>query len=69
MASHGFGRAFGINNDVELLQSLPVTVQRRKDKLPRTPISIVAPESTETLYISDDTYNDEPDTPKMTRKP
>jgi hypothetical protein len=68
MASHEFGRAFGINDDVELLQSLPAIVQRRKDKLPRTPILRAAPESTETPYTSDDTYNDEPDTPTMTRK-
>jgi hypothetical protein len=67
MASHGFGRAFGLNDD-EPLQSLPATVQRRKDKLPRTPTSTAAPESTEIPYISDDTYNDEPDTPTMTRK-
>jgi hypothetical protein len=69
MASHEFGRAFGINDDVEPLQSLPATVQRRKDKLPRTPTSTAVPESTETPYTSDDTYNDEPDTPTMTRKP
>jgi hypothetical protein len=69
MASHGFGRAFGLNDDVEPLQSLPAIVQRKKDKLPRTPTSKTAPESTETPYTSDDTYNDEPDTPKMTRKP
>jgi hypothetical protein len=68
MASHEFGRAFGINNDVKSLQSLPATVQRRKDKLPRTPTSRAAPESTKTPYTSDDTYNDEPDTPTMTRK-
>jgi hypothetical protein len=69
MASHEFGRAFSINNDVEPLQSLPVTVQRRKDKLPKTPISRAAPESTETPYTSDDTYNDKPETPTITRKP
>ena len=69
MASHGFGRVFGLDDDVEPLQSLPATVQRRKDKLPRTPTSIAVPESTETPYTSDDTYNDEPDTPTMTRKP
>jgi hypothetical protein len=68
MASHGFGRVFGLNNDIKSLQSLPATVQRRKDKLPRTPIFIVMPESTETPYTSDDTYNDEPDTPTMMRK-
>jgi hypothetical protein len=68
MASHEFGRAFGLNDDVEPLQSLPATVQRRKDKFPRTPTSTAAPESTETPYTSDDTYNDEPDTPTMTRK-
>jgi hypothetical protein len=68
MASHEFGRAFGINNDVKPLQSLPITVQRRKDKLPKTPISRAMPESTETPYTSDDTYNNEPDTPTMTRK-
>jgi hypothetical protein len=68
MASHGFGRVFGLNDDIELLQSLPVTVQRRKDKLPRTPTSTAVPESIETLYTFDDTYNDEPDTPTMTRK-
>ena len=68
MASHGFGRVFGLDNNVKPLQSLPATVQRRKDKLPRTPISKAAPESTETSYTSDDTYNDEPDTPTMTRK-
>jgi hypothetical protein len=69
MASHGFGRVFGLNDDIEQLQSLPATVQRRKDKLPRTPTSTAVPESTETPYTSDDTYNDEPDTPTMTRKP
>jgi hypothetical protein len=69
MASYGFGRVFGLNDDIELLQSLSVTVQRRKDKLPRTPIFTAVPESTETPYTSDDTYNDEPDTPTMTRKP
>jgi hypothetical protein len=69
MASHGFGRVFGLDDDVEPLQSLPATVQRRKDKLPRTPTSTAVPESTETPYTSDDTYNDEPDTPTMTRKP
>jgi hypothetical protein len=70
MASHEFGRAFGINDDVKPLQSLPATVQRKKDKLPRTPTTSKAvPESTETPYTSDDTYNDEPDTPTMTRKP
>jgi hypothetical protein len=68
MASHEFGRAFGINNNVKPLQSLPATVQRRKDKLPRTPTSRAAPESTETPYTSDDTYNNEPNTPTMTRK-
>jgi hypothetical protein len=68
MASHGFGRVFGLDNDIKPLQSLPVTVQRRKDKLPRTPISIIVSESTEIPYTSDDTYNDEPDTPIMTRK-
>jgi len=68
MASHGFGRVFDLDNNVELLQSLPAIVQRRKDKLPRTPIFIVVPESIETLYTSDDTYNDEPDTPTITRK-
>jgi hypothetical protein len=68
MASHGFGRVFGLDDDVEPLQSLPVTVQRRKDKLPRTPTFIAVPESTEIPYTSDDTYNDEPDTPTMTRK-
>jgi hypothetical protein len=68
MASHGFGRAFGLNDDVKPLQSLPATVQRRKDKLPRTPIFTATSESTETSYTSDNTYNDEPDTPRMTRK-
>jgi hypothetical protein len=68
MASHGFGRVFGLDNDIKLLQSLPATVQRRKDKLPKTPIFTVVPESTETPYTSDDTYNDELDTPTMTRK-
>jgi len=68
MASHGFGRVFGLDDDVKPLQSLPAIVQRRKDKLPRTPISIAVPESIETPYTSDDTYNDEPDTPTMTRK-
>jgi hypothetical protein len=68
MTSHEFGRAFGINNDVEPLQSLPTTVQRKKDKLPRTHTSRAVPESTETLYTSDDTYNDKPDTPTITRK-
>jgi hypothetical protein len=68
MASHGFGRVFNLNNDVELLQSLSATVQRRKDKLPRTPIFTAMPESTETPYTSDDTYNDKPDTPTTTRK-
>jgi hypothetical protein len=67
MASHEFGGIFGLN-DYELLQSLPATVQRRKDKLPRTPTSTAAPESTEIPYTSDDTYNDEPDTPTITRK-
>jgi hypothetical protein len=69
MASHEFGGVFGLNNNVESLQSLPATVQRRKGKLPRTPTSIAAPELTETPYTSDDTYNDEPDTPTITRKP
>jgi hypothetical protein len=68
MASHGFGRVFGLNNDIKPLQSLPAIVQRKKDKLPRTPISTAVPESTETSYTSDDIYNDEPDTPTMTRK-
>jgi hypothetical protein len=68
MASHGFGRAFGLNDDVESLQSLSATVQRRKDKLPRTPISTVMPESTETPYTSDDIYNNKSDTLTMTRK-
>jgi hypothetical protein len=68
MASHEFGGVFGLNDD-EPLQSLPVTVQRRKEKLPRTPTtSTAAPESTETPYTSDDTYNDKPDTPTITRK-
>ena len=66
MVSHEFGGVFGLND--EPLQSLPVTVQRRKEKLPRTPTLTAAPESTETPYTSDDTYNDEPDTPTMTRK-
>jgi hypothetical protein len=68
MASHGFGRAFGINDDVKPLQSLPTIVQRKKDKLPRTPTSITAPESTETLYTSDDTYENKPSTPTIIRK-
>jgi hypothetical protein len=68
MASHGFGRAFGLN-DNKPLQSLPAIVQRKKDKLPKTPISTAVPESTETPYTSDNTYNDEPDTLTMTRKP
>jgi hypothetical protein len=68
MASHEFGRAFGLNNNIKPLQSLPAIVQRRKDKFLRTPIFTVVPESTETPYTSDDTYNDEPDTPTMTRK-
>jgi hypothetical protein len=68
MTSHGFGKIFGLNNDIKPLQSLPVTVQRRKDKLPKTPISTTMPKLTETPYTSDDTYNDEPDTPTMTRK-
>jgi hypothetical protein len=67
MASHGFGRAFSLNDD-KPLQSLPAIIQRRKNKLLRTPISIAASESTETSYISDDIYNDKPDTPTMTRK-
>jgi hypothetical protein len=67
MASHEFGGVFGLNDD-KSLQSLPATVQRRKEKLPRTPISKAAPESTETPYTSDDTYNDEPDTPTITKK-
>jgi hypothetical protein len=68
MASHGFGRAFGFNNNIKPLQSLPTIVQRRKDKLLKTFIFKAAPESTETPYISDNTYNDELDTPTMTRK-
>jgi hypothetical protein len=68
MASHEFGRAFDINNNVKPLQSLPATVQRRKDKFPKTPISKIMPESTETPYTSDDIYNDKPDTPTITRK-
>jgi hypothetical protein len=68
MASHGFGRVFGLDNDVKLLQSLSATVQQRKDKLPKTPTSTAVPESTETPYTSDDTYNDEPDTPTIIRK-
>jgi hypothetical protein len=68
MASHGFGRAFSLNNDIKLLQSLPTTVQRRKDKLPKTPIFTATPESTEIPYTSDNTYNNEPDTPTITRK-
>jgi hypothetical protein len=67
MASYEFGGVFGLN-DYEPLQSLPAIVQRRKDKLPRTPIFIAVPELTETPYTSDDTYNDKPDTPTMTRK-
>jgi hypothetical protein len=69
MASHGFGRVFGLDNNVKPLQSLPTTVQRRKDKLPKTPTSTAMPESTETPYTSDDTYNNKPDTPTITRKP
>jgi hypothetical protein len=68
MAFHGFGRVFGLNNNVKLLQSLSAIVQRRKDKLSKTPIFTAMPESTETSYTSDDTYNDEPDTPTTTRK-
>jgi hypothetical protein len=68
MASHGFGRVFGLNNNIKPLQSLPAIVQRKKDKLSRTPIFTAVPESTEILYTSDDIYNDEPDTPTMTRK-
>jgi hypothetical protein len=68
MASYGFGRVFGLDNNVKPLQSLSATVQRRKDKLPRTPTFTAVPESTETPYTSDDIYNDEPDTPTMTRK-
>jgi hypothetical protein len=68
MASHGFGRVFGLDNNIKPLQSLSATVQRKKDKLPRTPISTAIPESTETPYTSDNTYNDELDTPTMTRK-
>jgi hypothetical protein len=68
MASHGFGRVFGLDDNIKPLQSLPITVQRKKDKLSRTPTSTAMPESTETPYTSDDTYNDEPDTPTMTRK-
>jgi hypothetical protein len=68
MASHGFGRVFGLNDNVKLLQSLPIIVQRRKDKLPKTPISTAVPESTEISYTSDDIYNNEPDTPTITRK-
>jgi hypothetical protein len=69
MASHGFGRVFGLDNNIEPLQSLPATVQRKKDKLPKTPISIAMPESTKTLYTSDDIYNNKPDTLTITRKP
>jgi hypothetical protein len=68
MTFHEFGRAFSLNNNVKPLQSLSTTIQRRKDKFLRTPISTAAPESTETPYTSDDTYNNEPDTPTMTRK-
>jgi hypothetical protein len=68
MASHGFGRVFGLDNDIKLLQSLPIIIQRRKDKLPKTPIFIAMPESTKTPYTSDDTYNNKPDTLTMTRK-
>jgi hypothetical protein len=69
MASYEFGGVFSLNDDVKPLQSLSAIIQRRKGKLLRTPISIAAPESTEILYTSDDTYNDEPNTPTMTRKP
>jgi hypothetical protein len=68
MASHGFGRVFGLDNNIKPLQSLPITVQRKKDKLPKTPTFIAMPESTKTPYTSDDTYNDELDTPTITRK-
>jgi hypothetical protein len=68
MASHEFGRAFGLNDNVKLLQSLSAIVQRRKDKFLKTLISTAAPESTEIPYISDDTYNDEPDMSTITRK-
>jgi hypothetical protein len=68
MVFHGFGRVFGLDDDVELLQFLPAIVQRRKDKLPRTPTSTAVPESIEIPYTSDDIYNDELDTPTMTRK-
>jgi hypothetical protein len=68
MASYGFGRVFGLDNNVKSLQSLPATIQRRKDKLPRTPTFTAVSESTETPYTSDDIYNNEPDTPTMTRK-
>jgi hypothetical protein len=69
MASHGFGRVFGLDDNVKPLQSLFVTVQRRKDKLLKTPTFIAMPESIETLYTSDDIYNDnEPSTPTIMRK-
>jgi hypothetical protein len=69
MASYGFGRVFGLDDNIKLLQSLPATVQRRKDKLLKTPTFTAVPESTETPYTSDDTYNDnEPSTPTMIRK-
>ena len=68
MASHGFGRVFGLDNNIKPLQSLPAIVQRKKDKLSRTPTFTIVLESTETPYTSDDTYNGEPDTPTMTRK-
>jgi hypothetical protein len=68
MASHGFGRVFSLNNNIKPLQSLPATVQRKKDKLPKMPTSTAVPESTETPYTSDNTYNNEPDTPTTTKK-
>jgi hypothetical protein len=68
MASHGFGKVFGLNNDIKPLQSLPATVQRRKNKLLKTPTFTAVPESTEIPYTSDNTYNDKPDTPTITRK-
>jgi hypothetical protein len=67
MASYEFGGVFNLNDD-KLLQFLPAIVQRRKEKLPKTPISKAAPESTEISYISDDTYNDEPDMSTITKK-
>jgi hypothetical protein len=69
MDSCEFGGTFGFNEE-EPLQSPPATVQRRKGRLPWSPIAPTAPEpTTETPnYTDEDTYDHEPHTPTTSRK-